>query len=567
LEEIYNNLTKYEKKHKWYNRFGSLFRMYVSKLINRLFKTRSTWIFNSLLLLTIILGPIIAFASRYIPDPDDFYVIYSDIMFLGYFGILIPLFTMYIASMMFNDEIGDKSITYLTVRPINRFELVITKYLSYLSVVPVFTTLVTFLNYISFGIFGGFIDYFTMALWFLLAAFVASAIYGAFFMLIGLIIKRPLWFGLFFVFIWEFVLASFSQTLNNLTISFYIKSLLVYDFTGGSGSPITLFGGLAENFASYSLPAKPLTFSIVLVVVVIISLTLSWAFLQGDKFRIPYKAGTRPGGWKYYLKEIRSYLTAIGILLITAGIVFGPVNGNTKLISNQYQGGIYLDSSWYWNGNQTQPPDSEFMGWGVATPYTAAKGDVLNISYATYFFSGSGFYEFEGLVCTKEVYQEFYLATQERWLEYFTDMSNGSLTIYYTSLINDYFDLVDDLILNAEAHIPLGAEVNTDQNPITITADEKTEYYFMLVVKSFDINDYIDHVQGTTVIYYSGEVFRRGGYALGYVMSGVGVVSIGFATYSIATYDSAIEIERYNQQIAKYEQIEKENNMKTLEQE
>ena len=151
MEEIYTNLTQYEKKHKWSNRFGSLYKLYMSKLWSTLVRDKKTWIFNILVLSPIIAGPIIALASQYL-DISDYFELYSDIMFLGYFGIIIPLFTMYIASMMFNDEISDKSITYLTSRPINRFELVIVKYFSYLSIVPIFTVIATGLNYLSFSI-------------------------------------------------------------------------------------------------------------------------------------------------------------------------------------------------------------------------------------------------------------------------------------------------------------------------------------------------------------------------------------------------------------------------------
>ena len=312
MEEIYNNLTQYEKKHKWSNRFGSLYKLYLSKLWSTLIRDKKTWIFNSLVLLPIIAGPIIALAAGSSLSESEYFELYSDIMFLGYFGIIIPLFTMYIASMMFNDEINDKSITYLTSRPINRFELVIVKYFSYLSIVPIFTVIATGLNYLSFSIFGGF-EYFDMALWFLLITFIASAVYGAFFMFIGLLFKNPLWFGLFFVFIWEFVFASFSQTLNKLTIAYYIKSLIVADpySDPGRGSPAILGINQAFQFWFYNSPATTMTFSVVLVVIVIVSITLAWSFLQGDRFKIPYQAGRRPGGWKYYLKEVRSFLITI----------------------------------------------------------------------------------------------------------------------------------------------------------------------------------------------------------------------------------------------------------------
>ncbi|MHA1880684.1 MAG: hypothetical protein ACTSYG_09830, partial [Candidatus Heimdallarchaeota archaeon] len=113
MEKLYENLTKYEKKFSWKRRFGPIYRLYLSKLISTLFKQGKSWIFNALILLPIIAGPIVAFSVNYMLA-NEFYSLYSDIMFRGYFGIIIPLFTMYIASTMFNDEKNNRSITYLT---------------------------------------------------------------------------------------------------------------------------------------------------------------------------------------------------------------------------------------------------------------------------------------------------------------------------------------------------------------------------------------------------------------------------------------------------------------------
>ncbi|NHK32089.1 MAG: ABC transporter permease [Asgard group archaeon] len=558
MKEIYEKLTQYEKRPGWKNRFGSLYRLYMSKLYTRLLKDGKTWIFNVLMLLPIFAGPIVAIVSDNI-TADNYMSLYSDIMFMGYFGIIIPLFTMYIASMMFSDEMGDRSITYLTVRPIKRFELIIVKYLSYLSIVPIFVILVTFLNYIAFGVVGEFTIptynmfwYYDMALWFLLTAFISSAVYGALFMFIGLLFKNPLWFGLFFVFIWEFVLASFSQTLNKLTVGYYIKSLIVFDiYRDSRDSPAIFFGNQAYEFDFYFSPAKALSFSIVLLVVIIISITLAWAVLQGDKFRIPYKAGTRPGGWKYYLKEIRSYLITFSILFITLGAVFGPVNGIKKDSTEIYNGDIFISNNYWWYDNiNPEPPDLDQMGWGHVEPYTLTKGDDVNITYSIQEVSGVTSYLLKGVICTEEAYDSFYRATQQRWLEYAVAMDLLYLTSYYNDLIYDYQVLAASFVNNATENVTFNAATS---NSITFTAEEKGNYYLVVLPQWFNFGLYDEVFIGrNTHIFVQGEVFRRTGYSFGYVLLGVGLISLGFASYSLATYDSAIEIQRYNEQVAKY---------------
>ncbi len=547
MEEIYNDLTQYEKKHKWSNRFGSLYKLYMSKLWSTMIRDKKTWIFNILVLLPIIAGPIIAIAAPYL-DADDYFKLYSDIMFLGYFGIIIPLFTMYIASMMFNDEIGDKSITYLTSRPINRFELVIVKYFSYLSIVPIFTVIATGLNYLSFAIFGGF-EYFDMALWFLLVTFVASAVYGAFFMFVGLLFKNPLWFGLFFVFIWEFVFASFSQTLNKLTIAYYIKSLIVADI--GDGSPAIVGFNQAFQFWFYNTPAKTVTFSIVLVVIVVVSITLAWSLLQGDKFKIPYQAGRRPGGWKYYLKEIRSFLITMGILFVTFGLVVGPVNGVRKpaRTTNFFSFDIDDDIEWF-EGFEPPLPSLGQMGYGDYVSHAVTSGDQVNISFTMTTYHPS--YTAAGFVCTEEAWDIFFIDTQLLWFD-FAELYSVQFfnTTLYAEFIDDYEQLADDFLENTTEY-----RNYNEYAPATINlvATKKTDIFIGSIITNFDIST--PYIRGDMTVGVDGEIFRRSGYSFGWILFGFGIVISGFSIYSLITYRSSDEIKRYEEQITQYNNLD-----------
>ena len=547
MEEIYTNLTQYEKKHKRSNRFGSLYKLYLSKLWSTMIRDKKTWIFNILVLLPIIAGPIIALTAQYI-DAEDYFKLYSDIMFLGYFGIIIPLFTMYIASMMFNDEIGDKSITYLTSRPINRFELVIVKYFSYLSIVPIFTVIATGLNYLSFSIFGGF-EYFDMALWFLLITFVASAVYGAFFMFVGLLFKNPLWFGLFFVFIWEFVFASFSQTLNKLTIAYYIKSLIVADpySDPGRGSPAIISQNQAFQFWFYNTPASTINFSIVLVVIVVVSITLAWSLLQGDKFKIPYQAGRRPGGWKYYLKEIRSFLITMGILFVTFGLVVGPVNGVRKpaRTTTFFSFDIDDDIDWF-EGVEPPLPSLGDMGYGNYMSYTVTSGDEVNITFTMSTYHPS--YTAAGFVCTEEAWDIFFEDTQLLWYD-FAELYSVQYfnTTLYGEFINDYEQLADDFLDNTTEYSYYNEYAPTT---IDLVATEKTDIYIASIITDFDI--FTPYIRGDMSVTVDGEIFRRSGYSFGWILFGFGIIISGFSVYSLITYRSSDEIKRYEEQITQY---------------
>ncbi|NHJ87933.1 MAG: ABC transporter permease [Asgard group archaeon] len=556
IKEKYEELTQFEKTYRWQTRFSTLYKLYIGKLWSTLIREKKSWIFNILVLAPIIAGPIVFLTSNYITT-DEFFTIYSNLMFNGYFGIIIPLFTLYIASTMFNDEIGDRTVSYLTVRPIHRFELIFIKYLCYLSIIPIFTSIATMLNYLSFGVFG-FFEHFDMALWFLLISFVASAVYGAFFMLIGLLFKYPLWFGLFFVFIWEFILATFSRTLNNLTIAFYLKSLIVWDiFPNSSRDSPAIDDMIGTDNVAYSWrelnnPANATTFSVVLIVVIIVSITLSWAVLQGDKFSVPYQAGRRPGGWKYYLKEIRSYLITFSIIFITIGLVIGPVNGLKKNISD-----IYVDNSvniepydddWYNIYNPTRPDINE-MGWGADYVYNFVKGDSLTISFSTGDEGDEGDYSLTGLICTDVQYQIFLAGTQDIWLDWMEYNYQFPESADWVNYHSDYQSLASDFVDDSLESVSFNNYLSPVYLQYNITQNDK--YHIVVLVDWYDLSMNEIDIRNIN-IFVQGEIYRKAGYAFGYIVFGCGLFSMGFALYSLITYRSADEIRRYNERIAEY---------------
>jgi len=499
------------------------------------------------MILPIVAGPIMALFTRNSLSYTEFFSVYSDIMFVGYFGLIIPLFTMYIASMMFNDEKNDRSLTYLTTRPIHRFELIIVKYLSFLTIVPIFTALTTGLVYLSFGIFGSF-QYWQAALWYFLAAFIASAVYGAFFMFMGLLFKNPLWFGLFFVFIWEFVLASFSQTLNNITIAYYIKSLIVYDLYPNDpfkGSPAIFSGNQAAGFSFVGNPASALTFSIVLAVIVIVSLTLAWSSLQGDKIKVPYNAGRRPGGWKYYLKEIRSFLITFGILFITLGLIVGPVNGTKKNVRSTSDFDLDIQEWPSWADGTT--PSLNDMGYATTITYVFSQDDTITVQAVKTNTPGIT-HQIHSMIIEKDTFDNFVDETQVLWMayqeDYYDAFGNGS--VYFPILITAYSILANEVLSEAEDSVLLST-VDVPQS-FTFSAPEKGTYYVVAIVTYFSTS-YSNYFYADVDIDISGEVYRIAGYAFGWTMFGLGLVIGGLSIYSLVTYSSADEIKRYEEQL------------------
>jgi hypothetical protein len=446
---------------------------------------------------------------------------------------------------LFHDEKSDRTLTYLTVRPIHRFELVAVKYVAYLTVIPLFTALATFVTYLSFGIFGQF-QYITTALWYFLVAIIASAVYGAFFMCMGLLWKRPLWFGLFFVFIWEFVFASFSVTLNQLTIAFYIKSIIISDIAGFESPAIIRISSMAGEFKASSNPASPLTFSMVSIILIIISLTLSWSILQGDKFKVPYQAGKRPGGWKYYLKEVRSFLITFAIVGIAIGIVFGPIQGlktdyakfnGATLSVNQY---VEIDSP---------APSMQDMGFGIYSTHGFSQGDTLTFAYSLQSVTHSNS-SIHAVLLNPDDFFDFLSITQEMFWDY-AQLIDGSAPSepIYSNFVNNYSTVATNLLSKAIDSIQLQ---NQSIVTINLTVPRRTTYYEMVYITNFStaVLKGFNAVVSTSV---NGFIYRRTAFSIGVSLVAIGTIFGGFATYSLLTYSSEIEIKRYKQKVAEFE--------------
>jgi ABC-type transport system involved in multi-copper enzyme maturation permease subunit len=161
----------------------------------------------------------------------------------------VPVLGVFYGTALIADEVEDKTITYLFTRPIPRGAVLVGKYLAYLActlcvvlpsivlvwllVVPVggslganFPDLVTDLGLIAIGL----------------------AVYGAVFALIGCTLKRPLLFGLVFIFGWETVVLAIPGYLKRFSVAYYVQGLVPHAMP--SDSAVSLLQGVMREIPS-----------------------------------------------------------------------------------------------------------------------------------------------------------------------------------------------------------------------------------------------------------------------------------------------------------------------------
>jgi ABC-type transport system involved in multi-copper enzyme maturation permease subunit len=147
----------------------------------------------------------------------------------------VPVLAVFYGTSLIADEVEDKTITYLFVRPIPRQSVLFGKYLAYL-VSTIFVVLpAVVLVWLLIVPIGGSLGetVFDLAKDLVLIA-VGLAVYGAVFALVGATMKRPLVAGLVFVFGWEVVALAMPGSFRMMTVAYYLQGLVPHAMPSGT---------------------------------------------------------------------------------------------------------------------------------------------------------------------------------------------------------------------------------------------------------------------------------------------------------------------------------------------
>jgi ABC-2 type transport system permease protein len=150
--------------------------------------------------------------------------------------LMVPLFlqvvlifvTLVQATALVREEIEDNTLVYLLTRPVSKPALALYKYLGYYVAVLVLVVPSLVLSYVVTQAYSG--DGLGADLD-VLGAFLATtalggAAYGAFFLFLSVVIRKPLAVGLLFGFVWESIVGSIPGDVPKLSIIHYLRSIL-----------------------------------------------------------------------------------------------------------------------------------------------------------------------------------------------------------------------------------------------------------------------------------------------------------------------------------------------------
>ena len=149
---------------------------------------------------------------------------FDTIVWLLFLRFAVPVLGVWYGTSLIADEVDEKTITYLFVRPVRRGAVVMGKYLAYLACTSCLVFGAVVLVYVS--VMGSTPFAPDAHVWAVPVALVLGlAAYGALFTLMGASLKRPLVLGLIFAFGWEQIALLVPGYLRRFTLAYHLETV------------------------------------------------------------------------------------------------------------------------------------------------------------------------------------------------------------------------------------------------------------------------------------------------------------------------------------------------------
>lgn len=175
------------------------------------------------LLIALFIAGVMGYAATQEMDRLQDGTNFMDYLILFFF---MPIVAMIYGASIIRDEIDDRSITQILTSPLNRAFAYLGYYISLvisLSIVMVIIVTVGFISF--FGQLGIDSDALSIYSSVCILSIIGSMVYSSLFLFISLPLKRPLYFGLFYAFIWEGFIGSLGGRIQEVAIKHYIRSI------------------------------------------------------------------------------------------------------------------------------------------------------------------------------------------------------------------------------------------------------------------------------------------------------------------------------------------------------
>jgi len=244
---------------KFGEKFFALFSMIKASTRRGIINKKFLMVIFVVIFISVIMGYAANQEPRGLDEGSDF----LDFLVISFF---LPLMTMIFGSSIISDEIEDKSITHVLISPLSRSKVYIAYFISLILISIIATLLIITSGFLAyFGIIGLNLDAFYIYLNMVSLVLIGSVVYSSLFILISLLIEKTLYFGLFYVFIWEGFVGSLPGKVKLVSVRHYIRSI---------GKELMDYGSITRYGEASSLLSSIQVLSILVMILLILGIFL-----------------------------------------------------------------------------------------------------------------------------------------------------------------------------------------------------------------------------------------------------------------------------------------------------
>jgi ABC-2 type transport system permease protein len=175
------------------------------------------------ILVTVFVAAVMGYVGAQDVDPLADGTDLLDTLILFFF---MPVMAMIFGSSLMRDEIDDKSITHVATAPLDRVFSYVGYYVPLACAVAVSMVIVNTGGFLAFFVQNDIgADALEVYLEFTALVTIGSFVYSALFLAVSVVFKKPVFFGLFYAFIWEGLIGSLPGNIQKVSVKHYLRSV------------------------------------------------------------------------------------------------------------------------------------------------------------------------------------------------------------------------------------------------------------------------------------------------------------------------------------------------------
>ena len=216
--------------------------------------TNRRWII--IFLLAVLVGVVMGYSASLSTNALDQG---SDLLNLLVLSFTLPIMAMIFGASMIRNEIDDRSITQVITSPVDRRVSYLGYYMALIIVLALSLLAVTVVGWSGFFLVSGISgDAAGLLLAYLVVIMLGAFVYSSLFLVMGVVLRQPIYLGLIYAFIWEGFIGTLPGAVGSLTIMHQLR--VIASSMIGHGSISAFSGDAVVSFLSLLLLTAVLLF-------------------------------------------------------------------------------------------------------------------------------------------------------------------------------------------------------------------------------------------------------------------------------------------------------------------